>query len=147
MNSIYSKQQPLIYKGENQIDKTEKYMDDPKNKTHWNRVMDDEADPTPVERSVGVWETKMFTDCPAEIDLLKNLARLSRLPIKVVQGKGDNLCHADVAEHIAASLKSQGAEVSFSLIENEGHSPYTPKMMDALVRATDTFAASRTFTE
>lgn len=69
----------------------------------------------------------------------ERIAKLKGIPIKIVQGSQDNLCHPSIANELVNELREAGSSVSYSLVEGGGHSPYHPAMTDALVRATDFF--------
>lgn len=123
----------------------EEYVDDPTDKALFDRIPKGET--TPLERSIGIWETLLMDSVSRTYDLLasERLEKLRGVPIQVVQGERDNLCHPDIAKGLVEGLKSAGCEVKFDLVEGGSHSPYHPGMTNALVRATDTFAAKGSF--
>jgi proline iminopeptidase len=125
----------------------ELYVDDPKNEKMFQRVMSDELETSPDERSTAVWETLLFSSLPEEVDLLdkERLSRLTEVPFKIVQGKLDNLCHWERAHDFAEALKANGASVNFTLVETGAHTPYQADMTDELLRATDHFAQYKSF--
>lgn len=128
----------------------EKYIELNGDQAMLQRLLDESSTPTGEERSVGLWETQMFNQITKSIDLLHDdrLSKLASLPIKIVHGKQDTLCPAQVAENLTRELRNFGTCVDLSLIEGGQHSPYShPAMIDALVRATDQFAVSATFDE
>lgn len=127
----------------------EKYIELRADPAMLQRLLDESAKPTGEERSVGLWETQMFDQIIKRIDLLdeSRMRKLATMPIKIVHGKQDTLCPVSVAKSLTRKLKQLGASVALSLIEGGQHSPYShPGMIDALVRATDQFAVSSTFT-
>lgn len=113
-----------------------------------NRILQD-VETTPLERTIGVWETQLMNDViTKKIDLLepKLLKQLQSIPIKIVQGMKDTVCPYSIASDLAAKLNYEGCRVELSLIEEGEHSPYShPKMIDALVAATDNFAKNKSF--
>lgn len=120
----------------------EDFVDDPKDEENYNRLMNDERETTPNDRSTGIWETLMMDSVSRSYDMLDaaNLAKLNGIKVQVVQGASDNLCHPSVAEKLVEGMKTAGCQVRYSLVEGGPHSPHHPGMTDALVRATDNFA-------
>ncbi len=126
----------------------EDYVDEPGNQENLHRLLsDDVTETTPEERSIGVWETQMFDTVPKMVNLLdeSRMQSLKDIPVKVVQGKKDNLCCYKIAEKLVDGIRSVGGNVSFDLVENGAHTPYHPEMTDALIRATDNFALKQSF--
>ena len=125
----------------------EDFVDDPKNLAEYERVMKDDLPTTPHDRCVGIWETAMFATVSQTYNLLdpRRLAKFKGLPIQVVQGEKDNLCHPSIAQKLVDGLAKAGAQVQYALVEGGPHSPYHPGMTDALIRATDHFAETKTF--
>lgn len=83
-----------------------------------------------------------------KIDLLEisQLKQLHSIPIKIVQGAKDTVCPSYVAIDLFNMLDQEGCQVNLSLIAEGEHSPYShPKMIDALVTATDNFAKNKSF--
>jgi proline iminopeptidase len=127
----------------------EDYADDPSDDCEaFQRLMSDATDATDHERCVGVWETLLMNNVAKKEALLapSRLANLRGLPVKVVQGAKDNLCHPMIAQALVDGLVDAGCDVTYSLVEGGTHSPVGhPGMTDALVRATDAFANTKHF--
>lgn len=123
----------------------DKYID----MEQYDRVMQSDGHiTTPEERSIGIWETLLMDGVSRTYNLLDQarLAKLKGLPVQVVQGAKDNLCHPAIAQELVDGLTTAGCQVKYALVEGGTHSPYEhPGMTDALVRATDTFAEHRHF--
>lgn len=122
----------------------EDYADDPSDDCEaFARLMSSDTEATDHERCVGVWETLLMNSVAKTCNLLdkKLLGKLKELPIQVVQGKSDNLCHPMIAQRLVDDLREEGCKVKYTLVEGGPHSPVGhPGMTDALIRATDTFA-------
>lgn len=125
----------------------EEFVDDP-TEGNFEMVMSDDLETTGESRSIGIWETQMMDLVARNYNLLdpSRLQKLQGLPIQIVQGANDNLCHHSIAQELYDGLKGAGAKVKYTLVPGGGHSPYsTPGMIDALISATDTFAENREF--
>jgi proline iminopeptidase len=120
----------------------EEYVDTYDDMEQFDRLMRDDFETTPTERSVGIWETLLMDGVSRTYDLLSHsrLEKLQGLPVQVVQGSKDNLCHPTIAQELVDGLGHAGCKVKYELVEGGPHSAYDPRMTDALVRATDTFA-------
>ena len=125
----------------------EEFVDDPKNIRAFERLMTDALETTPEERSSGIWETLMMDSVSRTYNLLEQsrLRSLCKVPVQVVQGAKDNLCHHTIAEELVDGLKSIGCDVKYTLVEDGPHETDHPAMIDALIQATDTFAVSKNF--
>ncbi len=125
----------------------EDFVDDPKDLSNFERLMSNDLETTPSDRSIGIWETLLMNSVSLSYDLLstERLAKMQGLQIQVVQGASDNLCHPLIAQELVDGLQSVGCAVKYSLVEGGPHSPYHPGMTDALVRATDSFADTSHF--
>ena len=76
-----------------------------------------------------------FFDSPNE--LLENIDRIRHIPTVIVQGRYDVVCPPVTAW----DLHNAWPEAQFNLISNAGHSAFDPANTQALVAATDGFAA------
>ena len=76
-----------------------------------------------------------FFDSPNE--LLENIDRIRHIPTVIVQGRYDVVCPPVTAW----DLHNAWPEAEFNLIPNAGHSAFDPANTQALVAATDGFAA------
>lgn len=125
----------------------EEFVDEP-TEENFAILMDDDPERTTEEqRSIGIWETLLMDSVSREHNLLapENLKKLSGVPIEIVQGKEDKLCHHSIAQELVDGLSQAGCKVEYALIEGGGHSPYHVGMTDALVRACDCFAETASF--
>jgi proline iminopeptidase len=68
--------------------------------------------------------------------ILKHLETIQHIPTKIIHGRFDMVCPLEQAWQ----LKNQLPEAELSIIEMAGHVANEPKMIDALVRATNEFA-------
>jgi proline iminopeptidase len=126
----------------------EQYMENVEDRAQLARVLEDDLETTPEERTKGVWETQLIDYMIKHINLLDPQSKklLKEIPIKVVHGLKDPICPPSVAQDLVALLESAGCSVSLSLIEEGEHSPYShPRMIDALISATDNFANEKRF--
>lgn len=125
----------------------EDFVDDPTDLGNFARLMEDDLETTPSDRSTGIWETLLMNSVSLTYNLLapERLAKMQEIPVQIVQGASDNLCHPYIAQELVDRLKDVGCEVSYSLVEGGPHSPYHPGMTDALIRATDSFASTGHF--
>ncbi|PZU12968.1 MAG: prolyl aminopeptidase [Sphingobium sp.] len=69
--------------------------------------------------------------------LLREAGRLARVPGVIVQGRYDMACPAETAW----ALHRAWPQARFEMIEGAGHAFNEPGILDALIRATDAFAA------
>ena len=74
---------------------------------------------------------------PEEGQLIRDAGKLSGIPGVIVQGRYDMACPAETAW----ALHKAWPEARFEMIEGAGHAYNEPGILDALVRATDGFAA------
>lgn len=120
----------------------EDFVDDPGDLSHFARLMEDDQETTPMDRSIGIWETLLMNSVARTYNLLaeERLARMQGMQVQVVQGACDNLCHPAIAQELVDGLQKAGCHVKYALVEGGPHSPYYPGMTDVLIRATDTFA-------
>jgi proline iminopeptidase len=127
----------------------ENYVDDPSDDCEaFEKLMSDSTSATDSERCIGIWETLLMNSVAKTQNLLDKdrLANLKGLPVQVVQGAKDNLCHPMIAAKLVEGLQEAGSDVKYALVEGGPHSPVGhPGMVDALVRATDAFADSGNF--
>ncbi|MBS0628550.1 MAG: alpha/beta fold hydrolase [Verrucomicrobia bacterium] len=125
----------------------EEFVDDPQDKDSFDRLMDDNLSITPSDHCVGIWETLLMDNVSRTYNLLgkDRLAKMQGIPIQIVQGGKDNLCHPSIAKELSDGLKDVGCSVTYTLVEEGPHSPYHPKMTDALIKATDLFANTHHF--
>lgn len=72
-----------------------------------------------------------------EGQLIRDAGKLSGIPGVIVQGRYDMACPAETAW----ALHKAWPEARFEMIEGAGHAYNEPGILDALVRATDGFAA------
>lgn len=70
--------------------------------------------------------------------LLRDVDRIRHLPAVIVQGRYDVVCPMQTAWELHRAWPEAGMEI----IPDAGHSAFEPGIADALVRATDRFAAS-----
>ncbi len=126
----------------------EKYIESMGDEEFLNRLFNADLTVSGEERSVGLWECMLFDQIVEKVDLLEDsrLKKMSSIPIKIVHGKQDPICPAQVALTLASRLQQFGNPVELSLIDGGLHSPYShPAMIDALVRACDQFALNSNF--
>jgi proline iminopeptidase len=84
-------------------------------------------------------ENHYFVHCGwlEEGQLIRDAGKLSGIPGVIVQGRYDMACPAETAW----ALHKAWPEARFEMIEGAGHAYNEPGILDALVRATDGFAA------
>lgn len=68
--------------------------------------------------------------------LLKFIGNIRHIPTKIIHGRHDMVCPVEQAWQ----LKQHWPEAELSIIEMAGHVANEPKIIDALVKATDNFA-------
>ena len=71
-----------------------------------------------------------------EGQLIRNAGKLRDIPGVIVQGRYDMACPAETAW----ALHKAWSEARFEMIEGAGHAYNEPGILDALIRATDSFA-------
>lgn len=71
--------------------------------------------------------------------LLKQLNTIRHIPAKIIHGRFDMVCPLEQAWQ----LKAHWPEAELSIIEMAGHVANEPKMIDALVKATNEFAKNK----
>lgn len=76
-----------------------------------------------------------FFDCDDQ--LLRDVGRIRHVPAVIVQGRYDVVC----PPRSAWDLHRAWPEAELRIIQDAGHSAYEPGIVDALVHATDAFAA------
>ncbi len=122
----------------------ENYIDNPSNEQLFSAVLcrNSRVGLLPEDRCKAVWETLMFDSVAKTINLLnkERMDNLKGMPIQIVQGALDTLCPKEIAQKLVSELSAAGSKVTFNEVEHGAHTPYSPEMTDALVRATDNFA-------
>jgi proline iminopeptidase len=76
-----------------------------------------------------------FLQCDDQI--LKNIARVHEIPAAIVQGRHDVVCPPRAAWELSRAWPA----AQLQIVADAGHSAFEPGNVDALVRATDHFAA------
>jgi proline iminopeptidase len=74
---------------------------------------------------------------PSESYILDNAAAFAAIPGVIVQGRYDVICPAQSAWELSRAWPKG----ELSIIDDAGHSSFEPGIVDALIRATDRFAA------
>lgn len=76
-----------------------------------------------------------------EADLLHGAASLGELPVAILQGKDDRICHPDNAIRLHARI----AGSRLRMVVGAGHNPFHPGMATALLEALNCFALEGNF--
>jgi proline iminopeptidase len=71
-----------------------------------------------------------------ENQILNNLSRISRIPVKIIHGRYDMVCPLDNA----TTLHENWPAAELYVVRDAGHSAQEPGITDALIRATDDLA-------
>jgi len=74
----------------------------------------------------------------AQKPLLEQIEKIRHIPTRIIHGRHDMVCPIEQAWQ----LKNHWPEAELSIIEMAGHLANEPKIIDALVRATNDFATS-----
>ena len=72
----------------------------------------------------------------AKEPLLENIDNIRHIPTSIIQGRNDMVCPVEQAWQ----LKQHWPEVNLSIIDMAGHVASEPKIINALVKATNDFA-------
>lgn len=96
----------------------------------------------PEYRSTAIFQTLFFSQLPSQLNLLDDsrIEKLKTIPIFIVQGCRDTVCPQEFAKKLVSVLKQHRISVELRLVDDGAHSPYSPNMMDALIRITDDFS-------
>jgi len=93
-------------------------------------------------RSVGFWESHIFYEMlwgPKPLDILGNISKLPKVPIAIVQGKGDEICPPVYAQNLERALLSHGYDVSAWYVD-DGHKVTGGGIRTAVREAAERFA-------
>lgn len=126
----------------------EEWVDAPTDMEQYERLMKDECETTSQDRSTGIWESLLMNSVSMTYDLLspERLAKMKGIPVQIVQGALDKLCHPSIAQELVDGLKDVGCQVKYNLVPDGEHSPYSsPGMINVLVGATDSFVETGNF--
>lgn len=95
----------------------------------------------PLERSQAIFETLFFSSLPGKIDLLSHqgIMALRELRIRVVQGLDDTETPPVFAQKLMLAFHDANIDYFVDWIEQGAHTPYSDRMTDALIHATNSF--------
>lgn len=121
----------------------ETYMDDPTeaNLNALLKLPKTQEDLDPLERSQAIFETLFFSTLPKQIDLLSHegIMALKDLKIRMVQGLDDTETPPIFAEKLMLAFNHADIDYFVDWIEQGTHTPYSERMTDALIHATNSF--------
>lgn len=93
-------------------------------------------------RSVSFWEAHIFYEMlwgSDPLDILGNIPLLPKVPISIVQGKGDEVCPPTFAQALEEALKKNGYQVHAAYVD-DGHKVTGNGIRDAVRDAVLSFA-------
>jgi len=74
--------------------------------------------------------------------LLDNVDKISHLKVAICHGRADYVCQPQAAWRLYKALQKEGCkDVNLEIVAGAGHSDSEPGLVDAMVRASDKFAA------
>jgi len=94
-------------------------------------------------RSVAFWEILLFLSLGSEVDIniMKNISTIPKVPIHIVSGKGDILCREEYAKLVEEALINNGHKLVKAEYIESGHKIQNPPIMNAVRNAIAEFAA------
>jgi proline iminopeptidase len=98
----------------------------------------------PEAQSVAFFETRLWIHASLEepSNLIQRVDRLSETPIWMCQGRRDEVCPPENAQHLAQALEQAGAPLTAQFIDS-GHEDTDPVMEACLKESMSQFLASR----
>lgn len=93
-------------------------------------------------RSVAFWEAHIFYEMlwgSKPLDILADIPNLPKVPIAIVQGKGDEVCPPIYAQALEKHLREHGYDVHAVYVD-DGHKVTGNGIRDAVREAVERFA-------
>lgn len=107
----------------------------------FNKIKEEEIEEA---RSVSFWEAHIFYEMlwgEKPLDILGDIPKLPKVPIAIVQGKGDDVCPPVFAKALEQRLLEHGYDVDAAFVD-DGHKVTGDAIRDAVRDAIAKFAAS-----
>jgi fermentation-respiration switch protein FrsA (DUF1100 family) len=105
----------------------------------FNKILPEELEEA---RSVSFWESHIFYEMlwgSMPLDILGDIPKLPKVPISIVQGKGDDVCPPIFAQALEQALRSNGYDAHAAYVD-DGHKVTGNAIRDAVRAAVEEFA-------